>query len=218
MHEMTTELLVLSPEDVDILENVAMRARGSVMKQYGKRFLKGIKLHDQMISREDRDMDLTEFDRIVDKVRVAGNTLLKGFVYTIELSDQRVSDKGIWHKDTDEPDSWLNLMVPLDDITSDNGGTVLYGNEKSHTFLYGARGHVYAFKGCVRHCVEGNRLRSPRRLLIIVIRPCPFLKVPNVNVETYRRIMTLQSNGTRRTANMVHVVHGMQTRSKKQTS
>lgn len=214
---MTTQIIKLPSHEVDVLEDVTTRAKGSIMKQYGKRYLKGIMLHDQMIAHADRDMKgLTEFRQIVDKVCAAGNmyTSEKNFVYTVELSDQRLVEKGMWHTDTNDHDSWLNLMVPLDDITPENGGTVIHNTNGSHTYLYGNRGEVYAFKGCTRHCVEGNRSRSPRRLLIIVIRPIQFLYTPNVNVETYRRIMTSQSKDRQCKLKKVHVAHSMRTRSK----
>ena len=216
---MARNVIILPPEEVDLLEDVADRAAGSRINMYQKRFLKGIMLQGTMISYRDRSIPrLVEFQKIIDKICAAGSkyTNVQGSVYTVELSDQRLPQKGIWHTDASDPDSWLNLMVPLDDITPANGGTVLHnsGDSSSHTHLYGARGHVYAFKGCTRHCVEGNRERLPRRLLIIVTRPRRYLDTPNVNVETYRRVLTSQSKENRPKWKAVGAVSTVQTRSR----
>lgn len=215
---MTTELVVLNEFELSIIEDMATNAKGSFMKQYGKRFLKGIMLRDKVIHAADETHPKFQaFQEIVNKVCEIGNRLMneKLFVYTVELSDQRLFEKGIWHTDTSERESWLNLMVPLDDVTPQNGGTLLYEHSSSHghTPLYGLRGHVYAFKGCVKHCVEGNRMRKPRKILIIVARPHAYLETPNMNVETYRRIMTMRTRGPSKKPKRVYAEHGMRTRS-----
>ena len=52
---MTTELVVLNESEVNIMEDMATNAKGSLMKQYGKRFLKGIMLRDKVIHISDEN-------------------------------------------------------------------------------------------------------------------------------------------------------------------
>lgn len=191
---MWLDALVLSERDVRMLERLAEAAKGSRAFISASGYFKGILLRGEFIRSADAALpDAREFLRAMEDVRARASELAGTPLhhFTVELSDRRSRTRGAWHLDTPRAGTWLNVVVPLDDIGEHNGRTLLRDESGAQRALHGRRGHAYAFRGCEEHSVEGNRDGAPRRLLLVVMRPSPHDRSADPSTGSYQRVLAL---------------------------
>lgn len=187
-------LLALTELDVALLERVATGATGSRMIADGvgkdAPHPKCLMWNgDFVVPADAQTPEAPAFLAVLDRVLPLAERLMAEPVYlhTASLMDNRSPRKGSWHVDTTHG-GMLSCMVPLDDITAHNGGTLVRNRSGDAVALRGDRGRVYCFRGDVQHCPEGNPGRLPRRMLNVTVRAERVRALPEHSFASFPRV------------------------------
>ena len=103
----------------------------------------------------------------------------------------------MWHKDFNDGHPYLNVFIPLDDLSALNGMTLLrIGQGKSDIEMSAARNHWYSFDGSITHCAGAGtgKKGTPRRALMAVFRRKESPEISPLSTANYKSVISRRLN------------------------
>ena len=120
-------------------------------------------------------------------------------LFVMEMSNQSLRHRSMWHEDCVDQTPFLNVMVALDDMNESTGMTTLRWTNEGTVEMKCKRNHYYSFDGGINHCAgPAMKPGAPRRFLMCVFRrrsdPLPI----DIAFAHYKGILTRRKNGNKK--------------------
>ena len=118
-------------------------------------------------------------------------------ILSLEYTNQCFKQKSVWHKDFNDGHPYLNVFIPLDDLSALNGMTLLrIGEGKSDIEMSAARNHWYSFDGSITHCAGAGtgKKGTPRRALMAVFRRKESPEISPLSTANYKSVISRRLN------------------------
>jgi len=114
---------------------------------------------------------------------------------SLEYTNQCFKQKSAWHKDMNDGFPYLNIFIPLDDLSAENGMTILK-IEGNKIELKASRNHWYSFDGNITHCAGAGtgKAGTPRRALMAVFRRAGDPTLCSLSTANYKTVITKRLN------------------------